>query len=150
MITMASNRGIYSPTVWSLPSEIDKVEYPCITKSHVSSHGGKCDIIICKDRDELDAFLTDNDDEIFAQAYVNKKEEVQLIGCSLYGGEEVIIPGMSKIIRSQPNTNTGFLEDGPIDPFYSDTVEKAKLFIRDCQYSSLFSFEIIRGKDDKI
>ena len=87
---------------------------------------------------------------MFAQAYIDKKEEVQLIGCSLRGGEEVIIPGMSKIIRSQPNTNTGFLEYGPLDPIYYDIAEKAKLYIRDCQYSGLFSFEIMRGTDDKI
>ena len=57
---------------------------------------------------------------------------------------------MSKILRSQPNTNTGFLEYGSLDPFYLDIVEKAKLYIKDCQYSGLFSFEIIRGVDEKI
>ena len=81
----------------------------------------------------MDNFLKDNSDKIFAQSYITKKEEFQFIGCSLNNGEIVIIPGMSKVLRSQPNTNTGFLEYGPIDPFYNETVENAKKYIRDCQ-----------------
>ena len=150
MIEMAAKREIYAPPVWYLPDDVDKVTFPCITKCHVSSHGRKSDIVILLSKEELDAYLQRADGELFAQAYINKKEEVQLIGCSLRGGEEVIIPGMSKIIRSQPNTNTGFLEYGPLNPFYEDIVEKAKLYIRDCQYSGLFSFEIMRSIDDKI
>lgn len=145
MIEMAAKRGIYAPSVWNLPDDIDKVTFPCITKCHVSSHGGKSDIVIVHSKEELGTVLQKNQGKLFAQAYINKKEEVQLIGCSLRGGEEVIIPGMSKIIRSQPNTNTGFLEYGPLDSFYEDIAERAKLYIRDCQYSGLFSFEIMRG-----
>lgn len=150
MISMAAKRGIYAPEVWSLPADKDKVSFPCITKSHVSSHGGKSDIVICRNKEHFDSFLSQNKDDLFAQAYIDKLEEVQFIGCSLNAGEEVIVPGMSKVLRSQPNTNTGFLEYGPIDPFYKETVEKAKLYIKDCQYSGLFSFEIMRGKDDKV
>lgn len=150
MITMAAKREIYAPPVWNLPDDIDKVTFPCITKCHVSSHGGKSDIVILHSKESLNSFIQRTEGELFAQAYINKKEEVQLIGCSLRDGEEVIIPGMSKIIRSQPNTNTGFLEYGPLDPFYYDIAEKAKIYIRDCQYSGLFSFEIMRGMDDRI
>lgn len=150
MIKMAVKRGINAPTVWELPADRNKVTFPCITKCYISSHGGKSDIVILQSKEELDTFLQNNQGEIFAQVYINKKEEVQLIGCSLRGGEEVIIPGMSKIIRSQPNTNTGFLEYGPLDSFYKEIAEKAKLYIKDCQYSGLFSFEIMRGSDDKI
>ena len=150
MIAMTSRRGISAPVVWSIPSEIDLVTFPCITKAHVSSHGGKYDIVICRNKSQFEEFLANNADDIFAQAYIDKREEVQFIGCSLNGGETVIIPGMSKVLRSQPNTNTGFLEYGPIDSFYDEVVEKAKLYIKDCQYSGLFSFEVMRGKDDKV
>lgn len=150
MIEMTAKRGFNAPTVWELPADRNKMTFPCITKCYVSSHGGKSDIVILRSKEELDTFLQNNQGEIFAQAYINKKEEVQLIGCSLRGGEKVIIPGMSKIIRSQPNTNTGFLEYGPLDPFYKEIAERAKLYIKDCQYSGLFSFEIMKGTDDKI
>lgn len=150
MISMAANRGVFAPEVWSLPFDKDKITFPCITKAHVSSHGGKTDIVICRNKEQLESFISENTDNLFAQAYIDKLEEVQFIGCSLHGGEEVIVPGMSKVLRSQPNTNTGFLEYGPIDSFYEETVKRAKLYIKDCQYSGLFSFEILRGKDDKV
>lgn len=150
MIAMAAKRGVYAPEVWSLPADKGKVTFPCITKAHVSSHGGKSDIVICRNKEQFETFLKENTDDLFAQAYIDKLEEVQFIGCSLRDGEDVIVPGMSKVLRSQPNTNTGFLEYGPIDPFYNDAVEKAKLYIKDCQYSGLFSFEIMRGKDNRI
>lgn len=150
MIEMAAKQGIYAPAIWKLPEDKSMVTFPCITKCYISSHGGKSDIVILHSNEELEFFLQNNQGEIFAQAYINKKEEVQLIGCSLRGGEEVIIPGMSKIIRSQPNTNTGFLEYGSLESFYKEIAEKAKLYIKDCQYSGLFSFEIMRGSDNKI
>lgn len=151
MIAMAAKRGVYAPLVWTLPDDKDKITFPCITKSHISSHGGgKSDIVICRNSKQLDAFLKENTDDIFVQSYIEKEEEVQFIGCSLNNGEEVIIPGMSKIIRSQPNTNTGLLEYGPIAPFYYDTVEKAKKIIKDCCYSGLFSFEIMKGHDNNV
>ena len=150
MIEMVAKRGIDAPIVWNLPADRDHVAFPCITKSYISSHGRKSDIVILCSKKEMDTFLQTVKGSLFAQAYIEKKEEVQFIGCSLRGGEEVIIPGMSKIIRSQPNTNTGFLEYGALDTFYIDIVEKAKLYIKDCQYSGLFSFEVIRGNDDRI
>ena len=150
MMKMAAARGIKAPQVWGLPNDRNRVKFPCITKAYISSHGGKADIKICYTKEQFDDFLKDNTDKIFAQAYINKKEEVQFIGCSLNEGKNIIIPGMSKILRSQPNTNTGFLEFGPIEPFYYETVENAKRYISDCKFSGLFSFEIMRGQDDSI
>lgn len=150
MITMAGERGLQAPHVWRLPHDRALVTYPCITKAYVSSHGGKADVKIIRTQEAFDEFLDGCTDEIFAQPFIDKKEEVQFIGCSLRGGEEIIIPGMTHVLRSQPNTNTGFLEYGPIDPFYNETVERSKQYIRDCGYSGLFSIEFIRSKDDEV
>lgn len=150
MISMASKLGLFAPQVWKIPSEISEVTFPCITKAIISSHGGKSDIVICKKKEELNVFQRKDIDEIIAQEYIIKKEEVQFIGCSLRNGDEVIIPGMTKILRSQPNTNTGFLEYDSIDPFYNDIVKKSKQYIKDCQYSGLFSIEFLRGLDDMV
>ncbi len=150
MMKMVAERGVSSPKVWSLPEEFNKVIFPCITKTYISSHGGKSDIVICKTCEQLNSFLDGNTDEVFVQDYIVKKEEVQFIGCAVYGSDDIIIPGMSKVLRSQPNTNTGFLEYGPIDPVYDKTVENAKQYIHDCNYHGLFSFEVIRDHDDKI
>lgn len=59
------------------------ITFPCITKAHVSSHGGKSDIVICRNKEQLESFLRENTDDLFAQAYIDKLEEVQFIGCSL-------------------------------------------------------------------
>ena len=150
MIAMAAQQGIKAPQIWSLPADRQRVTFPCITKSYVSSHGVKSDIIICRESSELDTFMKNNTDEVFVQEYIDKEEEVQFIGCSLRGGEEVIIPGMTRILRSQPNTNTGFLEYGPITPIYFNTIKQSKAYIRECNYSGLFSIEFMRGRDNQI
>ena len=150
MIDMAGKRGLHAPVVWRLPEDKAKVIFPCITKSYVSSHGGKAAVKIIRTQEQFDEFLAGCEDKIFAQPYIDKKEEVQFIGCSLRGGKEIIIPGMSRIIRSQPNTNTGFLEYGPIEAFYNNTVERSKQYIKDCSYSGLFSIEFIRSKNDEV
>ena len=108
MIEMAAKHGIIAPHIWKLPEDKELVTFPCITKSYLSSHGGKADIVICRSHAELDGFLGGNTDNVFVQSYIKKKEEVQFIGCSLNGGEEIIIPGRTKVLRSQPNTNTVF------------------------------------------
>ena len=150
MMEMAAKRGLQSPKVWRLPEEADKVTFPLITKCYVSSHGGKTDVKIFREKAPFRHFIENNTDQLFAQQFIDKKEEVQFIGCSLNGGEKVIIPGMSRIFRSQPNTNTGFLEYLPIDPFYAETVERSKQYIRDCEYSGLFSIEFMRSQEDKV
>ena len=150
MIEMAARRGLNAPTVWELPDEAENVTFPLITKCHVSSHGGKADVKVIRDEESFRHFLSCNNDHLFAQQFVIKKEEVQFIGCSLNGGETVVIPGMSRILRSQPNTNTGFLEYVPIDPFYEETVERSKRYIKDCNYSGLFSIEFLRSQDDNV
>lgn len=150
MMKIALKHGLEVPETWCLPSDLHKVKFPCITKSQISSHGHKDEIKVCDNYDDLSRALLECTGEVFAQSYIDKKEEVQFIGCSLNAGKEVIIPGMSRVLRSQPNTNTGFLEYGPVDPFYSEIVNKAKDIIRDFRYSGLFSFEILRGHDDKV
>ncbi len=150
MINMARICGINSPTIWKLPADLATVNYPCITKSNLSSHGGKESVVILESREQLDEFIEKQSNDVFAQDYIHKKEEVQFIGLSLNGGDEVIIPGMTRIIRSQPNTNTGFLKYGTIDSFYNDIVNKSKLFIESCGYSGLFSIEFIRDYNDNV
>ena len=150
MVSVAEKHGLQSPKIWAYPQDAGGIKYPCITKSVISSHGSKSDIRICHTSEQLDDFISDNASGVFVQDFIVKKEEVQFIGCSLNGGEEVVIPGMSRIIRSQPNTNTGFLEYGPLDPFYEDVVRRAKDIMRDFRYSGLFSFEVVRGTDDQV
>lgn len=74
--------------------------------------------------------------------------EFQLIGCSLDGGETIIIPGYTRILRQPRNTNTGYLEYSPIEGLDYDS-EAVHEFIRKIGYSGLFSVEFIRDENNK-
>ena len=148
MKKMGEEAGLKSPGIYKIDDE--DIEFPVITKPAISSHGSKGEIKLFENSEELQKYISVVQDEVFVQQYVKKKEEVQFIGCSLRGGEEIIIPGMTRILRSQHNTNTGFLEYGPVDTFYQSTIESCKHFLRNCGYSGLFSMEFLRDINDKI
>ena len=123
--------------------------FPCITKPFKSATGaGKADIKISRDKSELDIAMHSTESEyVQIQEYISKELEYQLIGCSLEGGELIIIPGYTRLIRQPLNTNTGYLEYSPISGFSYD-VEAVKSFIKSLGYSGLFSMEFLRDKDN--
>lgn len=150
---LAKEVGLTLAKTWviidhDIPSDI---EYPCITKPISSIKGAKSNIMICQNKTELKSFIEQLDKEykIQAQKWIEEKDfEYQLIGCSLKGGDEVIIPGFTYIIRSSSTTNTGFLKYISIDKLRYEH-QKCIDFIKGCKYSGLFSLEFIRGNDGK-
>lgn len=127
---------------------VDGIDYPCITKPLTSIQGSKSDIKICQNENELKLFLHSRKKKtkIQVQHYIDKLLEFQLIGCSINGGRNVIIPGYTSIIRASSVTNTGYLNYEPISSLLFD-MDKCVKFIQLCNYSGLFSLEFIRGKD---
>lgn len=125
------------------------ISYPCITKPIESTSGSKSEITICNNYVELKSFFFDlkNNNNFIIQKFIKKQFEFQLIGCSLGFGAEIIIPGVSIILRQSRSSNTGFLHYTMIDDTFSKTIEKTKAFIRDVGYSGLFSVEFLRDKD---
>lgn len=150
MNDLAKQIGFNVAETWLLSDIItcEEIQYPCITKPIKSIAGSKSDIKICKTPSELRQFISSRDcgDRIQVQKYIERDFEYQLIGCSLNGGGEVIIPGFTKIIRAANDTNTGLLRYLPISELEFD-LDSCKKFIRACNYSGLFSLEFIRGKD---
>lgn len=122
--------------------------FPCISKPDKSSiGGGKTDIHISNNKNELDFFIAKTiSEQLFVQEYIDKDFEYQLIGCSLDNGKHIIIPGFTRIIRQPYNTNTGYLEYMPISKldYNSKAVED---FIKKIGYNGLFSIEFIRDKN---
>lgn len=150
MSQIACECRITIPKSWiverSLPI-IDEVEYPCIVKPLVSKEGTKADISICSDRNELVDYLKRCQCErLQIQKYIVKDIEYQLIGCSINGGQEVIIPGASVLLRQPKNTNTGFLRYIPKRNFLFD-FDACQKFLTKTGYSGLFSMEFLRDKD---
>lgn len=150
MLEEAVKSGLNIPKSWVITSSSRNVEdivYPCIVKPLISKNGTKSDITICENRKKLEKYLEFcNCNELQVQEYISKDMEFQLIGCSLDSGNDVIIPGVSIILRQPENTNTGFLKYIPIREFLYDKDACVK-FLKHIGYSGLFSLEFIRDKN---
>jgi len=152
MRLLAEDNGLTTPKSIEICSNesvgISSITYPCITKPAASKDGSKHDISICSDERELETFLRKRPGRKFQiQQFIEKEFEFQLIGCSINGGSEIVIPGVSKLIRPGAGSNTGFLKYDFLSDEYSDVVTKSKEFIKATGYSGLFSVEFLRGKD---
>lgn len=147
---LAVENGINVPESWMVSVKaprIDNIKYPCIVKPLTSKNGSKSDIVICEQEKELKDCLSHcTCEELQIQEYITKDIEFQLIGCSLNGGAEVIIPGASIILRQPKNTNTGYLKYIPIRDFSYDR-NACVNFLRNTGYSGLFSLEFLRDKN---
>ena len=149
---LASNMGLLVPETKLINADtivdIDDDFYPCITKPVDSKSGGKNEIVVCRTKNDLATFITKHNKDYVVQHFIDKQFEFQLIGCSLKEGNEIIIPGVSIIIRQSKSSNTGFLHYTKFDDSYQQTVEVTKSFIRKIGYSGLFSVEFLRDKSD--
>lgn len=144
MSQLADSVGLRSPENFNL-NELNKVLYPCITKPIMSIAGSKNNIFVFSSRDEFESNLNKITCDVQIQEFIEKDIEFQLIGCSLNGGEVVIIPGVTIMIRQPKTTNTGYLKYVPRKDFDAD-YDKCECFLRACGYSGLFSMEFIKDK----
>lgn len=150
MTKLASFIGLNVPfsVVSNEEFDINNLPYPVITKPSASKNGTKHDIVICQTKESLHKFLSQRASREFQiQKFINKDFEFQLIGCSINDGNEIIIPGISKLIRTASGSNTGFLLYTSLSSEFNKTINYTKKFIRATGYSGLFSVEFIRGKD---
>ena len=148
---VAVGSGLKVPQTWvisdSKSSQIKDLFYPCITKPLDSCNGSKSEIKICYDSAQLMRFLESEKGKSFlVQQFIEKDFEFQLIGCSLNNGSDIIIPGISVILRQPANTNTGFLHYQAPDSSYIQTIENTKNYIKRIGYSGLFSVEFLRNQ----
>lgn len=128
-------------------TELTQIQLPCIIKPLESRKGSKSEIAICRTYEDLLSYSKEHDvrnDQI--QDYIDKDFEYQLIGCSTKS--EVIIPGVSKILRPCKGSNTSFLHYTPLEEGFCD-IEKCKEFVRKTGYHGLFSLEFLRDKNGK-
>ena len=127
---------------------IDEFVFPCMTKSISTLKGGKSNIRVCENIQELNSFLSEqtNYPEVQVQQLIDKDFEFQFIGCSIHAGEEVIIPGRTHIVRPNGYDNTFHLKYVALDESFDDLLKQTRAFIRQIGYSGLFSIEFIRDK----
>ncbi len=145
MAGLANLSGLPVPRSWY---DIENIEFPCFIKPLVSKDGSKKDIYRCSSEEDLIQYL--NGERIASdfqfQEYIDKVFEFQLIGCSLDGGRRVIIPGISKIIRSSETSNTGYLKYIDLNSISFKYLDETKNFIKVIGFSGLFSVEFIRDE----
>lgn len=148
MVEIAEKCNLRIPHIYDSHSILDNTSFPIIAKPLSSIEGSKGDISVINDKSQLLEYIeSSNCPRILFQDFVEKETEFQLIGCSLNGGESVIIPGISIIIRQPRTTNTGFLKYVPISDFPENgLVEKCMAFVKAIGYSGLFSIEFLRDK----
>lgn len=145
--------GIQVPQSWIVKKGemLTGVKFPVMTKSISSLEGGKSNIHICRTQEELDQVLRSQNKYPYLQVqqFINKEFEFQFLGCSLNGGEEIIIPGRTHIDRPHGMDNTFFLHYKPLEDSFSELLSKVKSFIKVTGYSGLFSVEFLRDKNGK-
>ncbi len=144
----AKNAGLAVPQTWLSENGVipDGVTFPCILKPLYSKDGSKEDISVCRNLEELKYYFQNKHcSRLQIQAFIEKDFEYQLIGCSIKGGEQVIIPGVSKVIRPSKTSNTGFLLYDSLDGSYP--IPQVKDMLSKMNYSGLFSAEFLRDKE---
>lgn len=153
MRLLAEKNKLRTPRTWTITKDKpvpESICFPCIIKPLVSIEGSKSDIHVCKNYHELDQAISSTHSlHIQVQEYIDKDYEYQLIGCRIKNQNEdhIIIPGISKIIRSSSVSNTGFLKYSPLQEEEKEELDNVYAFIRATQYIGLFSVEFIVDKD---
>ena len=152
MLNLAMKSGITVPLSLTVNTETDvpiNIPLPWIIKPLVSKDGAKDDIRRIYSEEEWSDYRAAHKSTVQIQQLIEKTFEYQLIGLSLKGGEEVIIPGVSVVLRPLPTTNTGFLHYEALNKTYDKVLDASRVFLRNSNYSGLFSLEFLRGRDGK-
>lgn len=131
-----------------------EIIYPCLTKPLVSIGGHKSDIITCSDKDSLIKALhsikAGGCESVQIQQYIEKEYELSIVGCSLKGGEQLILPGIIRKIREYPvkRGSSSFAVMLPWTMYEFDLKPVYKIMHELC-YTGLFSIEFLHcnGKD---
>ena len=152
MSELADEVGLLVPRSLATDTCVDEdidVPLPWIIKPLISKNGTKTDIERIYSLDEWAEYKQHHQARVQVQQLIEKEYEYQLIGLSIDAGNEVVIPGVSHVIRPQSNTNTGFLRYESLSDRYTESVEYSKKFLKQTGYSGLFSIEFLRGIDGK-
>lgn len=148
MADLATEVGLKTPSttyVTESDSDLSRIKLPCIIKPVVSRIGKKSEIAVCRTLEDLNHYAAcHNIYKGQIQDFIDKDFEYQLIGCST--NKDVIIPGVSKILRPCKGSNTSFLHYTPLDDGFCE-IEKCKEFVKRTGYHGLFSLEFLRDED---
>lgn len=125
------------------------LSYPVMTKTLMSIMGKwKGDSYICKDKDELiNAYKIIESPKLLIQEFIEKKNEVAIMGFSINGGNEIFIPFQLSYFFLRPQGYSSYMYFNRVQ----DETLKSKVqeIIKKCNYSGCFEIEFLVTKDDK-
>lgn len=138
--------------VFNIGDDVPKnMSYPCITKPLISIDGHKSDIITCNDAYSLLKALNTIKERgcsaVQIQQYIDKEYELSIVGCSLKGGDELILPGIIRKIREYPikRGSSSFAVMLPWSEYQFDLQPVYKI-MKEIGYTGLFSIEFLHCK----
>lgn len=148
---LASKYQIPYAQTWIIENKLipQDITYPCLTKPVDSIIGGKNDQVLCNTEYDLKEYLYKHSfEEIIVQRYINKKCEVQLLGCSLDSGSLIIIPGMTYKPLTSKAGSAYYLEYNDIlDDF--PYLNNCRKILSELGYTGLFSIEFLVDEQSK-
>ncbi len=148
---MSKKYGLCIPETWVIadPHVVPQsLSFPIFVKAENSVRGGKSIIHICENEDVLKSVLNNLDITFFPvllQKYIQKQNEILILGCSLDKGSVIICPvGLNKIRQSSGYGATAFSNSFCCETTnYSDMLTKVEKMISDIGYTGLFSVEFM-------
>lgn len=124
--------------------------YPIITKTLTSNMGlWKSDSYICKNEDELrDAYTKIKAPKLLLQEYIQKKNELAIMGYSVGGGSEVYVPYQLSYIRCPEGAYGRYMYFSPIkDEQLRNTIRQ---ILQQCHFSGCFEIEFLITPSDNL
>lgn len=132
-------------------NEVPKtLKYPIITKVTMSTKGAwKADVNICNNEEELrSAWDSIKADDILAQEFIVKKNELCVDGYSINGGEQVVFVGSSEYIRFTEKGYGNYMWIKPLQD--KATRDKICNIIKATHFSGIFELESLIGPNDEL
>lgn len=150
---LANRCGLQTPRTWVISQTnqdaVNKITYPCITKSRSSLEGGKTNTHICASRTELDKALLNATDKVIVQEQIQRKTEVDLLGYVDDSGKIWMPSGYYYLNLKKDSYGTQMIHDSVehISDRYGIDISVVQDFIRATGYRcGYFSVEFLIDK----
>lgn len=130
-----------------LPS---RLKYPILTKTFMSIMGRwKEDYFICHNEEELrNAYTVIQSPKLLLQEYISKKNELEVWGFSINGGEDIYIPYQKQYLRLSKESYGGYMYFTPFkDKILYDKIVK---IIQECKFTGCFEVEFLVDQNDTL
>ncbi len=126
------------------------LKYPILTKTLMSTMGRwKEDYYICKDEQQLTtAYQSIQSPKLLLQEYIQKKNELELWGYSINGGEQVYLPFQKSYFRLSKKSYGAYMYFTPTQN--KELIDKISMLIRKCNYTGCFEVEFLVDNNDKL